>query len=323
MATAAKPVPQSGQPVQVAGGASQFQDIASMLQTLLGSSASVSQSTNPGDITALQTLLGQLQGADYSALLQGIFQQAAGQIPGLQQGMGNAIGARSGGNSAVQSALQQLLQQTTLAGTQAVSNAQLQNQQIQAQAGNAVAQATKNTQQKTTNKQPGILPELAGLLAVLKGAQAVTGTKDLEGLAGAFGFGNKATSTTTPPAMAPQQLNPGGGISGMQPQASVFGAQAPQMSFAPPGGQNFAQALGGFTSTVPQNNPISGLNYDFSGGMSYAPDMAPTSIRDVIGAGGMSTSPALQQPNIMDYFNAPAATDYTGPTDLELYGQYY
>lgn len=119
--------------------------LASLLTTLGGSRTT----SNPGDITALQGLLGQLQGADYSQLLQSVFQQAAGQIPGFQSALGRSIGARSGNNSAVQAALSELLKQTTLAGQEQITRAQLQNQQLQAQAGSAIAQATRGTTQKT------------------------------------------------------------------------------------------------------------------------------------------------------------------------------
>jgi hypothetical protein len=217
MATSA---PQSGQPVQVAGGGSQIQDIAGLLATLLGTSQTQTQTSSPGDTAALQALLGQLQGADYSALLQSIFQQAGGQIPGMQQAMGNAIGARSGGNSAVNAALQQLMQQTAIAGTQAVTNAQLQNQQLQAQAGNAVANATKGTQQQATTKTPGMGKDLAGLVALLKLGQAVTGTKDLEGLAGAVGLGSK-TATAKPAQPTAPVAGPTGGVTSVQGPAPI------------------------------------------------------------------------------------------------------
>jgi len=75
--------------------------IASLLQLLGGTKTT----TSPGDTTALQGTLAGLKGADYEAMLKAIFQQAGGQIPGLQQALGNAVGARSGGNSAVQAAL--------------------------------------------------------------------------------------------------------------------------------------------------------------------------------------------------------------------------
>jgi len=85
------------------------QQAAQLLQLLGGTKTT----TSPGDISALQSTLGQLQGTDYEAMLKAIFQQAGGQIPGIQQALGNAIGARSGGNSAVQAALQKLLAQTS------------------------------------------------------------------------------------------------------------------------------------------------------------------------------------------------------------------
>lgn len=131
---------------------------AAALAQLLGGTKTTS-TTNPGDTAALQAALGQLQGADYQAMLQSIFQQAAGQIPGIQAALGNAVGARSGGNSAVSAALQKLLQQTTIGAQDQIAKQQLANLQTQVQAGQAVAGATKGTQtteQKGTNIGQGV-----------------------------------------------------------------------------------------------------------------------------------------------------------------------
>lgn len=100
--------------------------------------------TSTADTSGLKTLLGQLQGGqDPTALLQSIFQQAAGQIPGLQAAFANSVGARSGGNSSVNAALQKLLQQTTLAGQQQISQQQQQNQNLQANVAGKIADSTR------------------------------------------------------------------------------------------------------------------------------------------------------------------------------------
>ena len=70
---------------------------AALGQALFGGQTTT---VSPGNIAPLEQVLAQLQGQDFTALLQSIFQQAAGQIPGLQAAYGNAMGARSGGNSA-------------------------------------------------------------------------------------------------------------------------------------------------------------------------------------------------------------------------------
>ena len=120
-------------------------DVISQLAQLLGGS----RTTGTADTTALRQVLSQLQQLNspegQAAQTQALFQQAAGQIPGLQGAYSNAVGARRGGNSAVQGALNKLLTQTTLAG-QAQQNANLQ---AQAQAAAALANATRGTTTKT------------------------------------------------------------------------------------------------------------------------------------------------------------------------------
>lgn len=133
--------------------------IASLISTLGGSQTTA----NSGDTAALQQVLGQLQTADYTNMLQTIFQQAGGAIPGLQRAYGNAMGARSGGNSAVQAALSQLLQQTTLGAQQQLADQQLKNQQLQTQAGSAIAQATKGTNTKVKSNVGDAAKLVAGL----------------------------------------------------------------------------------------------------------------------------------------------------------------
>jgi hypothetical protein len=118
---------------------------ADALLKLLGGTKTT---TSPGDTGALQKTFADLQGTDYEAMLKAIFQQAGGQIPGLQQALGNAIGARSGGNSAVQAALQKLLAQTSTGAMDQVAKLQAQNFATQVQAGNSIAQATQGTTKK-------------------------------------------------------------------------------------------------------------------------------------------------------------------------------
>lgn len=131
------------------------------LATLLGGTRS--STTSSANIAPLQQLLGTIQSRDPSAQLQAIFQQAAGQMPGLQARYANAVGARSGSNSAVQGQLNKLLQQTTLAGQNQLATQQLQSDATQANIANAIAQATRGT---TTQAGPnlGRATQIIGLL---------------------------------------------------------------------------------------------------------------------------------------------------------------
>ena len=141
---------------------------AALGQALFGGTTTT---TNPGNIAPLQQVLAGLQAQDFNALLQSVFQQAGGQIPGLQAAYGNAMGARSGGNSAVQAALNELLKQTTIGAQQLIAGQQAQNFQTQGQAAANIAQATRGTQ--TT--QGADLGGIAKNLLLLQGLSMLTG----------------------------------------------------------------------------------------------------------------------------------------------------
>jgi hypothetical protein len=174
------------------------------IQALLGllSGGGQTTTTNPGDISYLQQLFGEMQGADYEGLLARIFQQAQGAIPGLQAAYSNAIGARSGNNSAVAAALQELLKSTTIEAQNNLVSQTLQNQNIRQAAGGNIAQATQGTRQTTqANTMTGSpMGDLAALFAVLKGAQTLTGSKNVQEMIGKM----SGIQTSQPaPATAP------------------------------------------------------------------------------------------------------------------------
>lgn len=170
--------------------------VAALLQTLGGTRQT--QTSNPGDITALQQVFANGQNFDPNALLQAIFQQAGGQIPGYQRALGNAIGARSGNNSAVSAALQKLLMQTSLAGQQQVSNQILQNQQQQGNVAANIANATKGTTQ--TTKSGTDLGKVAKLLAAW---QIAGQTGLIDGIGKTLGINTGGTGASTGTASAP------------------------------------------------------------------------------------------------------------------------
>jgi hypothetical protein len=301
-------------------------NIAALLQTFGGTKTTTS--SNPGDVEALRGVLGQLQGADYNAMLQTIFQQAGGQIPGLQTALGNALGARSGGNSAVAAALQKLLQQTTIAGQEQIAKQLLQNQQQQVQAGTAIAQATKGTQQteqQGTNVKKGAtsLAQAAALTQLLGSVLKLTGKGTIQEALGSMGStGNGTSGVSVSSAPVQGGMNVGGAINGQPYRYSeaapgmITSAAAPvlaaPMSTAPPTGIDINAVLG---ATAPQMSPVAAVAPDFSmdGGMSFAPDdfFTPTlDINSIIGnttaAPEMSLAPEewfTPRLDINDYLN--------------------
>ena len=156
----------------------QLATISNLLNTLGGQRTTVR--TSPGDTRQLEAVIAGLQGQDFEALLQSIFQQAAAEIPGLQQAYANAMGARTGRNTSIEAALQELLKQTTLAGQQQIASQQAQNFQTQAQAAQGIAQATTGTKQET--QQRTNLGAAAQGIAALQLLSMLTGTKEEPGL---------------------------------------------------------------------------------------------------------------------------------------------
>lgn len=251
------------------------------LQGILGILGGGGQTTTstPTNTAPLQGVLGQLQGTDYNALLQSIFQQAAGQIPGMQAAYGRAVGARSSGNAPMQAALQELMKQTTLAGQQQIATQQNQNLATQAQA----ASNLRGTQQKTS--QNSQLGQLASIIGLAQAATKLGGYKTVQEMFSAV------TGAGTGSAVAPA------------PQT----VEAPQMSLAPTQSYNLAADVGNYSQ------PTLDLGDAFSepGGMSQAPaDFMPTfNLADLIAPQDqptydMSLAPEewFQSPDVMSYF---------------------
>lgn len=224
---------------------SAMSQLADMLQ-LAGGTV---RAQNAGEIGDLQAVLASLRAQDPNAQLASIFQQASGQIPGLQSALSNAIGARSGGNSAVSAALQKLLQQTTLAGQQQIAQQQSLNFQTQTQAASAIANATKGTRE-TSGVNKG---EAAKNLAIL---QLLSKTGILKEL----GLGTQDAPAAATPAV-------GGSVVNAQPTSgldlSTFGSNVgftPDASFTPAAG--LTDSGGGFDS---------GFDFSFADGWDSSP----------------------------------------------------
>jgi hypothetical protein len=191
---------------KVPAGGTDLKDVAALVGLLGGQrgTTTTSATSNAGDTAALQAALSQLQGADYNAMLQSIFQQAGAQIPGMQAAYGRSVGARSYNNSAVQAALGELLKATTVAAQDQMARQQLANQQTQVQAGQAIAQATKGTQttQSQTQKSGLDLQRAAALLALWQGVgQLTSGKKPSDMFGGLFKGGGTVTSAPAAPTV--------------------------------------------------------------------------------------------------------------------------
>ena len=247
------------------------------LQALMGLIGGGGQTatTTTTNTAPLQNVLGQLQGVDYNAMLQGIFQQAAGQIPGLQSAYGRAVGARSSGNAPMQAALQSLLQQTTLEGQKQVAAQQNQNLATQAQAASAM---TGKKQITTKNSQLG---QLAAILGLAQAATKLGSYKTVQEMLGAVTGTGGGTAAPVTPTTVPVDFT--------LPQ-NVPMADSPYASFADYGGPAYTPGQ----DTAPVDTAaFAPVDFNLA---NFAVDQAP--------APEMSMAPEewFQQPNAMQWF---------------------
>lgn len=234
---------------------------ADALLKLLGGTKTTS---SPGDTGALEKTFADLQGTDYEAMLKAIFQQAGGQIPGLQQALGNAIGARSGGNSAVAAALQKLLAQTSTGAMDQVAKLQAQNFQTQANVGGNIAQATKGTNVQTGTNVSSGLTEAAKLIALLQGAKQLGADKWLKGL-----------TSDTPEAAVSPAMTTAANNAFASPTAPLSTAETPMFNL----GGSFTPAAGqpGVSSDVPGVPQITDPGFQYTDMTGFQqPYQAPT-----------------------------------------------
>lgn len=245
--------------------------ITALLTTLGGTK----QTSNPGDTSALQTAFAGTQAFDPAALLQSIFQQAGGAIPGLQNAYGNAVGARRGGNSAIQNALNALMSQTAIEGQKQVVAQQQQNLQTQANIGGNIAQATKGTKQTTGTD----LGAAAKNMLILQGLAKLAGTdtgKQIVGGGGLFGqlFGSNPASAA-PANQAQMSMAPAGTFAPVGAPLDIAsllqggGADIPAITFDPES-QQVTDLLTGFADQgdamlAPDNSGYSEALPDMSG----------------------------------------------------------
>lgn len=244
------------------------------LMSLIGGGGQTQTATTT-NTAPLQNVLSQLQGVDYNAMLQGIFQQAAGQIPGLQSAYGRAVGARSSGNAPIQAALQSLLQQTTLEGQKQIAAQQNQNLATQAQAASAM------TGKKQTTTQNSQLGQLAAILGLAQAATKLGGYKTVQEMLGAVtGTGSNSTIGISP-ATVPMDYT--------LPQNVPF-AESPYASFADFNGPAYTPGQDIAPADTAAFSPV-----DFNVA-NYAVDQAP--------APDMSMAPEewFQSPDVMKYF---------------------
>lgn len=251
----------AGDPKQVSAGGG-VAGIADLLK-LFGGTTGTTQNT--ADISGLQALQGDLQNPNFEGLLQAVFQQAAGQTPGLQARMSNAVGARSGQNGAVQAMLQKLLQDTTIKAQGQLVQQQQQNQQLRGQTAGQIAGATGG-QKTTSGTNMGKAATGLGALQALGALKPENLKKAYDGVSGFFNSGGGELGSTA--SSAGDLIDLGnfsiGGELGSDAASGVFGDVG------------FGEAAAGLGDLFQSADYTSGLGetVDFSSGATDAASTA-------------------------------------------------
>lgn len=154
--------PNTGDKVPQSSGTG-LEGVIQLADLLGGKRQTTTQTMNPGDVAALQKVVADAQSQDFTKLLESIFAQAQGAIPQVGANYGRRMG-RSYGNVGAQSALNEILKQATLEGQKQIAEQQIRNRELQANAGAAIAQATKGTTQTTSQSTKNPLGAPIGLL---------------------------------------------------------------------------------------------------------------------------------------------------------------
>lgn len=149
-------------------------EITDLVKLLTGTQTS---STQSGDTGALSSIIAELTAnnpAQQQAVLQSIFQQAAGKIPGIMGNTYNATGSR-GAPGQLTPQLQELMSQVTLAAQQQMAAQSLQNSQQRISAAQTIANANRSATTKEHAGGQSFLQDAAKLLATADVAKKLTG----------------------------------------------------------------------------------------------------------------------------------------------------
>lgn len=158
-------------PAQAGGGIS---EITELVKLLTGTQSSSTQTGDTGALSSIIAELGANSPAQQQAVLQSIFQQAAGKIPGIMGNTYNATGSRvAPGQMTPQ--LQDLMSQVTLAAQQQMAAQSLQNSQQRIAAAQTIAGANRSAITREATGGTKFLQDAGKLLATADVAKKLTG----------------------------------------------------------------------------------------------------------------------------------------------------
>ena len=154
-----------------------MQNILSLLQTIAGTETKTTGTANIGPLQSVMDQIAASQGTQGQQLLESIFSQAAGAVPGIMGNTFNASGSRAP-NGVMAGTLQKLMADVTKQAQAQIVQQQQNAQQMQLQAASQIANATRGQRQVQKSGASKALTDLGKVLSVNKAVKGLTG-KDL------------------------------------------------------------------------------------------------------------------------------------------------
>ena len=154
-----------------------MQNILSLLQTVAGTDTKTTSTANLGPLQSVMDQIAASQGTQGQQLLESIFSQAAGAVPGIMGNTFNASGSRAP-NSVMAGTLQKLMADVTKQAQAQMVQQQQNAQQMQVQAASQIANATRGQRQVQKSGASKVLTDLGKVLSVNKAVKSLTG-KDM------------------------------------------------------------------------------------------------------------------------------------------------
>lgn len=154
-----------------------MQNILGLLQTIAGTETKTTSTANIGPLQSVMDQIAASQGTQGQQLLESIFAQAAGAVPGIMGNTFNASGSRAPSN-VMAGTLQKLMADVTKQAQAQIVQQQQNAQQMQLNAATQIANATRGQRQVQKSGASDIITKGGKLLATNKLIKDLTG-KDL------------------------------------------------------------------------------------------------------------------------------------------------
>ena len=149
-------------------------NILNLLNTIAGQDVTTKQTSDVNPLRDVMAQISASEGTQGQALLNSIFQQAAGRVPQLMGNTFNATGSRSP-NGQMAGTLQKLMADITVQAQAQMAQQQQARQAMLLQGAGQIAGANRTTQQQQRSGASGVLQNVGKVLGGAKMLRDVTG----------------------------------------------------------------------------------------------------------------------------------------------------